>query len=162
MPFRKIFLVAAGALSLACAPLDTSNAAPVAPASTTPAPGVQKLPPARVKATLDDYRQWLNTLGKRDAVAGLATAVVIGDKVVFEGTVGYADAATKEPVTPKTVFRLASLSKAFATAITGLLVDDGKLGWDTRLIDVLPYFKLKDAHASDQATVGDILGQRLE
>jgi len=161
MPFRKIFLVAAGAFSLACAPLRTSNATPVAAVSSAPAQGVQKLPPARVKATLDNYRQWLKTLGERDAVAGLATAVVIGDKVVFEQTVGYADAATKEPVTPKTVFRLASLSKAFATAITGLLVGDGKLGWDTRLIDVLPYFKLKDAHASDQATVGDILGQRL-
>ena len=161
MSFRKIFLAATGALSLACAPLRTSNASPAAPAPAASAPSVQKLPPTRIKATLDNYRQWLKTLGERDAVAGLATAVVIGDKVVFEQTVGYADAATKEPVTPKTVFRLASLSKAFATAITGLLVDDGKLRWDTRLIDVLPYFKLKDAHASDQATVEDILGQRL-
>jgi len=87
--------------------------------------------------------------------------VVVGDKVVFEGTVGYADAATREPVTPTTVFRLASLSKAFATAITGLLVDDGKLDWDTRLIDVLPYFKLKNMQEADQATVSDILGQKI-
>jgi beta-lactamase class C len=81
--------------------------------------------------------------------------------VVFEGTVGYANAATREPVTPTTVFRLASLSKAFATAVTGLLVDDGKLQWDTRLIDVLPYFKLKNMQEADQATVSDILGQKI-
>ena len=87
--------------------------------------------------------------------------MVVDDKVVFEGTVGYADAATREPVTPTTVFRLASLSKAFATAITGLLVDDGKLDWDTRLIDVLPYFKLKNMQEADQATVSDILGQKI-
>jgi beta-lactamase class C len=87
--------------------------------------------------------------------------VVSDGKVVFEGTIGYADAATREPVLPTTVFRLASLSKAFATALTGLLVDDGALNWDTRLIDVLPYFKLKDVHAADQATISDILGQKL-
>lgn len=161
MPFRKKFLVAAGAFTLACTPFRPSNASPVAPPPAGAQAAVQKLPPARIKAALDDYHRWLNTLGERQAVAGLATAVVIGDKVVFEQTVGYADASTREPITPQTVFRLASLSKAFATAITGLLVDDGKLGWDTRLIDVLPYFKLKDSHASDQATVGDILGQRL-
>jgi beta-lactamase class C len=87
--------------------------------------------------------------------------VVIDDKVVFERTVGYADASTQEAVTPDTVFRLASLSKAFATALTGLLVQDGKLSWDTKLVDVLPYFKLKDAGRLAEATVSDILGQRL-
>jgi beta-lactamase class C len=160
MPFRKIFLMFAGAFGLACTPVcaataTTTTPAPPAVASTT------SLPPARIEKTLADYKRWLNLVSQRDAAAGLATAVVIDDKVVFEGTIGYADAATKEPVTPATVFRLASLSKAFATALAGLLVDDGKLSWDTRLIDVLPYFRLKDVQASDQATVSDILGQKL-
>ena len=119
------------------------------------------LPPARVKKAVSDYRRWLTTLEKRDDVAGLATAMIVDDKVVFEHTVGYADAATRKPVKPTTVFRLASLSKAFATALTGLLVRDGKLSWNTRLVDVLPYFKLKDMQAADKATVADILGQRL-
>jgi beta-lactamase class C len=160
MQFRKIFLSLAGVLGLACSLASTA-------AATVPSPAAvvdhahQDLPPARVKQTLADYQRWLNRLGERRAVAGLVTAVVIDGKVVFEGTVGYADAATKQPVTPTTVFRLASLSKAFATAITGLLVDDGKLSWDTKLVDVLPYFKLKDMQAASQATVSDILGQRL-
>jgi beta-lactamase class C len=59
------------------------------------------------------------------------------------------------------VFRLASLSKAFATALTGLLVQDGKLSWDTKLVDVLPYFKLKDMQAAARSHGGDIMGQRL-
>ena len=160
MPFRKIFLIVAGALGLACAPVCATPATtPSAPSTivsvTTP------LPSARIQKTLADYKLWLNLVEQRNAVAGLATAVVIDDKVVFEGTIGYADATTREPVTPTTVFRLASLSKAFATALTGLLVDDGKLSWDTRLIDVLPYFKLKDTQAAEQATVSDILGQKI-
>ena len=161
MQFRKIFLLIAGALGLVCVPVraDTTGTAPQAPARVPAA--TQALPPARVQSTLADYQHWLDRLVERKAIAGLATAVVLDNKVVFERTVGYADVATRQPVTADTVFRLASLSKAFATAMTGLLVDDGKLGWDTKLVDVLPYFKLKDMQAASEATVSDILGQRL-
>jgi beta-lactamase class C len=162
MQFPKFFLLVASAFGLACAPsmVRAGAAAPSPSPGKAPAKAPQ-IPSARVKSTLADYQHWLDRLEQRHAVAGLATAVVVDDKVAFEHTVGYANAATREPVTPDTVFRLASLSKAFATALTGLLVDDGKLSWDTKLIDVLPYFKLKDVQASEHATVADIMGQRL-
>lgn len=160
MPFRKFFLLVAGVFGLSSVPVLATSTASTNPSPVT-APVTTTLPPARLRKTLEDYKRWLNLVAKRDAVAGLATAVVIDGKVVFEGTIGYADAATKEPVTPTTVFRLASLSKAFATALTGLLANEGKLSWDTKLIDVLPYFKLKDMQEADQATVSDILGQKI-
>ncbi|WP_158883158.1 serine hydrolase domain-containing protein [Rhodanobacter sp. L36] len=161
MQFRKFFLLIAGAITLVCPPVFAGTQG-AAPRPVVDAPGkLSSLPSARVKATFADYQHWLDKLDERHAVAGLATAVVVDDKVAFERTIGYADASSHQPITPNTVFRLASLSKAFATALTGLLVDDGKLAWDTRLIDVLPYFKLKDMQASQQATVADIMGQRL-
>ena len=160
MQFKKCLLLMAGAIGTASPAIYAKSA--LAPATAAaPDTTAQALPPARVKGTLADYQRWLDQLARRDAVAGLATAVVIDDKVVFERTVGYADASAQKPVTPDTVFRLASLSKAFATALAGLLVRDGKLSWDTKLVDVLPYFKLKDAQAGATATVSDILGQRL-
>jgi beta-lactamase class C len=162
MRFRHLPLALACAIGLSCtvlraAPTGNADALPPASAHVVAA----ELPEARVKATLADYRRWLDELDARHGVAGMATAVVIDDKVVFEHTLGYADASKQTPITPNTVFRLASLSKAFATAVTGLLVDSGKLRWDMKLIDVLPYFKLKDMQSADQATVADILGQRL-
>ncbi|HEV7122491.1 MAG TPA: serine hydrolase domain-containing protein [Rhodanobacter sp.] len=160
MPFRRIFLTLAGVVGMTCLSVHATPGTPKNPPSAAAAP-TAAVPAARIEKTVADYRRWLNLVEQRDAVAGLATAVVSDGKVVFEGTIGYADAATREPVLPTTVFRLASLSKAFATALTGLLVDDGALNWDTRLIDVLPYFKLKDVHAADQATISDILGQKL-
>jgi len=159
MQFHKILLLAAGVFGLT-SPLAHATSDTVPTAAKTPVTH-QSLPAARVKKTTVDYKRWLSRVAERDAVAGLATAVVVDGKVVFEGTIGYANARTKQPVTPETVFRLASLSKAFATAITGLLVDDGKLDWTTRLIDVLPYFKLKDMDSASRATISDILGQRL-
>ena len=162
MQFQKIFLLVAGVLGLAIQPLRAAPSSP--PRKPPPASAhsaVDALPAARIKQTLADYRRWLTLLEERHAVAGLATAVVVDDKVAFEHTIGYADVATRQPVTPETVFRLASLSKAFATALVGLLVDDGKLHWDTKLVNVLPYFKLKNMQDADKATVSDILGQRL-
>ena len=161
MQCHKFFLLIAGALGLTCTPVWASVVDATPQAAVNVHDATQLLPPARVQSTLADYQHWLDRLAERNAVAGLATAVVIDNKVVFERTVGYADAASGEAVTPDTVFRLASLSKAFATAITGLLVDDGKLSWDTKLVDVLPYFKLKDMQSASEATVSDILGQRL-
>ena len=171
MQFRKISLSVIGALGLIAGPLFAQTApapTPAAPVPTQPQVSMQSatsaaqhLPDDRVKATLAAYKDWLEKLDQRHAVAGLATAVVVDDKVVFEHTLGYANASTQEPVTPDTVFRLASLSKAFATAVAGVLVNDGKFSWDTKLADVLPFFKLKDAAAAEKATVRDILGQRL-
>ena len=119
------------------------------------------LPPARVDAALREYGQWLDQLAAEDRTSGLATAVVVDGKVRYERTLGYADADTDSPVTPDTVFRLASLSKAFATALTGMLVRQGMVTWDTRLASVLPFFKLRDANASQEATVRDILSQSI-
>ena len=164
MQFRKLPQLMAGVLGV-IATLIAASATQAAPSNSQPSPVVYpaqhdatdlnaaSIPPERIKASLDAYSQWLDVVAQRDEVAGMATAVVVGNKVVLEREIGYADASTQEPITADTVFRLASLSKAFATAVTGLLVNDGRFSWDTKLTDVLPFFQLKDAQASSAATV---------
>lgn len=133
-------------------------------ATATPAPGpVSKpaaLPPTRVKAALADYARWVTLLDKSGRVSGFATAVVVNGNVVFEDSIGKADVGSGAPVTPDTVFRVASLSKAFASALAGLLVRDGNFTWDTRIAEVLPFFKLKDDAATSRLSVRDLLSQR--
>lgn len=136
---------------------------PVPPEPTVVHTGTHQtmLPAARVDAAIRDYDRWLDQLAAENRTSGLATAVVVNDKVRYERTLGYADAGNDEKVSPNTVFRLASLSKAFATTLTGMLVRQGVLTWDTRLASVLPFFKLRDANASQEATVRDILSQSI-
>ena len=43
---------------------------------------------------------------------------------------------------------------AFALAI---LVDEGKVAWDTRVQEVIPEFKVKDDRVSQEATIMDLL-----
>lgn len=145
------------------APAVQTHGNPVPPEPTVVHTGTHRamLPAARVDAALKDYDHWLDQLAAENRTAGLATAVVVNDKVRYERTLGYADSNTGAKVEPDTTFRLASLSKAFATALTGLLVRRGALDWDTRLASVLPFFKLRDANASQEATVRDILSQSI-
>ncbi|TCV95727.1 beta-lactamase class C [Luteibacter rhizovicinus] len=163
MSFRFALLLAT---ALPCALVATKvAAAPPPPPTKLPVvhvdPEAQHLPPERVRATIESYKKWLDEVEARDGAPAVVTALVVDDKVVYERAIGYANAKTHEAATPETVFRLASLSKAFATGVTAVLVRAGTLSWDTKLIDTIPYFKLKDMQAAQQATVRDILGQRL-
>lgn len=104
---------------------------------------------------------WLDSIEASGQVAGLAVAVVQGDQVLLQRGVGYADAAAGTPVTPDTVFRLASLSKSFATTLAAQLVDGGFISWDSRIGGILPTFALKDASAAEKLSVRDILSHRV-
>ena len=107
-----------------------------------------------------DFNGWLDAVAQSDQISGMAAVVVKDDRILVQRGVGYADASKDLPVTPDSVFRLASLSKAFATAMTAMLVDEGMLSWDTHVTGVLPTFELQDAAASGKLTVRDILSQR--
>ena len=135
------------------------------PAASAPLP-----PPPRVDAraiatdvapVTAEFARWVDQIAQGDQVAGLAVAVVKDDTVVYERALGYTDWSTRAPVTPSTTFRLASLSKGFATTLAGLIVDDGMMSWDTRIAGVLPTFALADLEGSNRLTVRDILSHRV-
>ncbi|HEV8695360.1 MAG TPA: serine hydrolase domain-containing protein, partial [Lysobacter sp.] len=94
-------------------------------------------------------------------VPGLAMAIVHNGRVLSARGYGITDTAAPQPVDGHTVFRLASLSKAFAGTLTGLLVNDGTLRWDTRLTQYVPEFQLADPFAAQQLTVADVLSHRV-
>src|SRR5881275_3470302 len=69
------------------------------------------------------------TLSLHDALP-ISVVVVTPDRVLWLKGYGRRDVAAGTPVTPDTVFPLASCSKAFTTALAAMLADDGKLAWD--------------------------------
>lgn len=91
---------------------------------------------------------------------GMAVAVVHQGKLVQLAGYGQRDINAQLPVTPDTYFRLASASKAFTAASLAILVDEGKLRWDDKLVDLMPEFQLQDPWVSAQFTVRDLLAQR--
>ena len=71
-------------------------------------------------------------------IPGLALAIVKDGRILTARGYGITDVRAAEPVDAHTVFRLASLSKAFAGTLTGLLVSQGTLRWDSKLTDYVP------------------------
>ena len=81
-------------------------------------------------------------------VPGTAVAIVKDGKVVFAEGFGFRDVERGLKVTPHTIFPIGSCSKAFTAADVGILVDEGKVGWDEPVRTYLPDFKLQDEYAS--------------
>lgn len=108
-----------------------------------------------------EFDRWLDGVEASNAVSGLAAAIIKDDQVLLERGIGFANSSTREPITGDTVFRLASLSKAFATALTGILVERGLLHWDSKVANALPTFTLNDGAGAQRLTVADILSHRV-
>ncbi len=94
-------------------------------------------------------------------VPGLAMAIVQGGRVLSARGYGITDVHQPETVDAHTVFRLASLSKSFAATAAGMLVADGKLRWDSRVVDYYPTLQLSDPRAALQLTVAEVLSHRV-
>ncbi|CBA16683.1 putative beta-lactamase protein [Xanthomonas albilineans GPE PC73] len=109
-------------------------------------------------ASLEKIAEQL-TYGER--VPGLAMAIVHNGEVLSARGYGVTDVNHPQPVDAHTVFRLASLSKAFAGTMTGLLVNDGILRWDSKVVDYVPGFQLSDPAATHQLNVADLLSHRV-
>jgi CubicO group peptidase (beta-lactamase class C family) len=93
-------------------------------------------------------------------VPGAAVAVVRGDDTLLLKGFGVRQKGRPEPVTPDTVFPLASCSKAFTTTLLAMLIDDGLMDWDDPVRKHLPNFKLSDPHADALLSVRDLLTHR--
>jgi CubicO group peptidase (beta-lactamase class C family) len=81
--------------------------------------------------------------------AGANGVVVTTDGIINFPSAGYADVATKVPMTRDTVFWLASTSKPFQATALMMLVDDGKIGLDDPVTKYLPHFKPRSATRPD-------------
>lgn len=93
-------------------------------------------------------------------VPGAAVAVVKDDHIVYLQGVGVRKKGEPDPVTPDTVFAIASCTKAFTATGVALLVADGKMGWDDPVRKHLDWFRLSDPAADREVTIRDLLCHR--
>jgi CubicO group peptidase (beta-lactamase class C family) len=93
-------------------------------------------------------------------VPGLAVGVVHDDNVIFVKGYGTRKLGANAPVTCDTQFMICSLTKSITAAGLALLLDEQRLGWDTKVREILPEFQLRDASATEEITVSDLLTHR--
>ncbi|AEI51637.1 serine hydrolase [Runella slithyformis] len=93
-------------------------------------------------------------------VPGMAVAVVKDGRVIHAKGYGVRSLNTKEKVNENTLFGIASNSKAFTAAALGMLMDEKKLTWDTKVNDIIPEFKMYNPYVTEEFTVRDLLTHR--
>ena len=93
-------------------------------------------------------------------VPGAGLAVVAEGKTALAKGFGYRDLHAKLPMTAATVYPIASTTKGINATLLGMLVDEGRLAWDTPVQTYLPRFRLKDPLISPQVTVRDLITMR--
>jgi len=69
---------------------------------------------------------------------GAALAIVSGGEVVYKQGYGMANLEYDVPISPNTIFHVASVSKQFTAMAVALLVEDGLLSLDDNIRDHLP------------------------
>lgn len=112
----------------------------------------QSLPPnldSEVQRILDEFQ-----------VPGLSLAIVKDGEVILTKGYGIKSAGTNDRVNEKTLFGIASNSKAFTATAIAMLEEEGKLKWNDKVIDYLPWFRMSDAYITKEMTVKDLLVHR--
>ena len=117
------------------------------------ATAAQAAPPNGFAARVEKLR-------KEIGVPGMAIAIVEDGKVTLAKGFGVRALGSPEPVDADTIFMTGSTGKAFTVAALGVLVDQGKIGWDDKVIDRLPGFQMYDPWVTREMTIRDLLVHR--
>lgn len=95
-----------------------------------------------------------------NGVPGLAITIVKDGKVLLERGYGVRELGKASRVDSTTIFGIASNTKFFTATALAMLVEEGKVDWDTPVITYLPAFRLSDSWVTAQLTVRDLLVHR--
>ncbi|NIB45205.1 beta-lactamase family protein [Pseudomaricurvus alkylphenolicus] len=93
----------------------------------------------RDKALIRGLNAYLPEYLQEIDVPGLNIALARHGEVILEGAYGYADAASKNPVTPDTVFRSGSMGKTYTGVAIMQLVERGVISLDDPINKYLPF-----------------------
>lgn len=90
-------------------------------------------------------------------VPGMALAIVVNGEVVLLKGYGVKNIRKKDAITENTVFRIASVSKTFASAAIAVLVQKNILAWDSRVIPYLNDVSFKNKAYAQQLRIEHLL-----
>lgn len=90
---------------------------------------------------------------------GAAVVVVVDGKLALQKTWGVRTEGEGAPITPHTLFRLASVSKTFASAAGAILVREQGLDWDTPVLHNVGKVRFKRPDYGSKITLKHVLSQ---
>ena len=110
-------------------------------------------------STLATFESHVEAVAATDDIVGLAVAIVRDGDIVFQKSYGEKSVGGGDAIDHDTVFRIASLSKAFAATAAAQLATEGKLSLDDPATKYAPALRLK--RQSQAPTLEHVLSHRL-
>jgi CubicO group peptidase (beta-lactamase class C family) len=84
---------------------------------------------------------------RRQKIPGFAIGIVDDGRIVYERGFGVLSLESKESVTPRSLFHMASITKPFVATAVMQLVQKERLSLGAPITTYLPYFKMADSRA---------------
>jgi beta-lactamase class C len=91
---------------------------------------------------------------------GAAIAIVKDSSIVYMKGFGVRELGKKDSVDVHTVFRIASVSKCFASFLAGIMVEEGKIGFDDYVTQRVPDFQLISPEETSKLKLRHVLSHR--
>ncbi len=108
--------------------------------------------------TMEGVKPWtLEERMRKHHVPGVSIAVISGGKVAWAKGYGMLDLASKEPVTPRSLFQAASITKPVTAMAVLRLADQGKLTLEAPVNTLLRTWKLPEGPFTAGVTVQRLL-----
>ena len=112
------------------------------------------------QSLIDEYEYVINEQFRvENAPTGMAVAIVKDGEVLLQKGYGLKSNNEKDSVDEHTVFRIASLSKGFASVLAALLVEEKKLEWSSKVKNYITDFQLSDSLATENLNLKHVLSQ---
>lgn len=107
-------------------------------------------------AKIKEFDAYVTAGQKQWEVPGLALTVVKDGQVIFAKGYGVRELGKPGNVDTQTMFACASTTKAMTAVCMGMLVDEGKIKWDDKVINYLPEYQLYDPAVTRELRIRDL------
>jgi CubicO group peptidase (beta-lactamase class C family) len=94
-------------------------------------------------------------------VPGMSVAIVKDGQIISNRGYGVREIGKNAKVNEKTLFAIASNTKAFVSSAIGVLHQEGKLNLNDKVQEYIPGFQVYDSYASSEANIADLLCHRI-
>ncbi|XXH02014.1 hypothetical protein Hte_008379 [Hypoxylon texense] len=113
-----------------------------------------------LQARLRALSPTISEIVKLSGAPGASIGILHHGEVIHTEGFGFCNIEKRLVPDQDTIYYLASLSKSFTATMIAMLVERGKLGWDTPVSTILPRFQHWDETVQRKASVVDFLAHR--
>tara|TARA_R110002049_G_scaffold14886_6_gene61957 strand:- start:4564 stop:6048 length:1485 start_codon:yes stop_codon:yes gene_type:complete len=102
----------------------------------------------------------IETLMKSYKAVGLSVAVVKNDRIIYSKGFGFRNLEKNLPVTDRTIFHIASMTKAFTGSLFGILESENQLSLKDKPVLYIPNLQFYNEKMNNLVTIEDLLSHK--